>query len=67
MEAIGEETKELDYNQFCLLLNENIGSNPSKFTNLLKERQMTGAIRFFDELQEADNEFMKTFEDEPLQ
>jgi len=66
MEAIGEETKELDYSQFCLLLNENIGSNPSKFTNLLKERQMTGALRFFDELKETDNDLMKGFEDEPL-
>jgi hypothetical protein len=67
MEGIGEETKELNYNQFCLLLNENIGSNPSKFTNLLKERQMTGAIRFFDELKETDGDLMKTFEDEPLE
>jgi len=66
MKTIGEETEELDYDQFCLLLNENIESNPSKFTNLLKEGQMTGAIKFFDEMQEGDNELMKTFEDNSL-
>ena len=66
MEVLGEGVTELDYKQFCLLLNERKTGNPSRFSSILASRQMTGALSFFQQLDEDDDEFIKSFEDESL-
>jgi len=62
MEILGEETKDIDYNQFCTLLNESRNVNPSRYSSFLNNRHMSGAVQFFNQLQEDDTEVMKNFE-----
>lgn len=60
---MGEDTKEIDYNQFCTLLNETRNSNPSRYSSFLIKRHMSGAVQFFNQLQEDEGEVMKNFEE----
>ena len=62
MEILGEETKDIDYNQFCTLLNESRNVNPSRYSSFLNNRHMSGAVQFFNQLQEDDTEVMRNFE-----
>jgi len=64
MEILGEDTKELDYNQFCTLLNETRNANISRYSSFLKKRQMSGAVQFFKQLEEDEGEVMINIEEE---
>ena len=63
MEILGDETNEIDYNQFCLLLNDNVSSGPTQFTNFLNNRHITGAVNFFKDLDDTETDFIDTFGD----
>eukprot|EP00831_Metopus_contortus_P042249 TRINITY_DN3339_c0_g1_i1.p1 TRINITY_DN3339_c0_g1~~TRINITY_DN3339_c0_g1_i1.p1 ORF type:complete len:100 (+),score=33.61 TRINITY_DN3339_c0_g1_i1:143-442(+) len=65
LEILGEETKELDYAQFCTLLNEHRNINPSRYSAFLNKRHMSGAIQFFNQLEE-EGEMAFDFEEEEL-
>lgn len=56
MEILGEDTKELDYNQFCTLLNETRNAAISRYSSFLKKRHMSGAVQFFKQLEEDEGE-----------
>eukprot|EP00826_Nyctotherus_ovalis_P047345 TRINITY_DN5436_c0_g1_i6.p1 TRINITY_DN5436_c0_g1~~TRINITY_DN5436_c0_g1_i6.p1 ORF type:complete len:241 (+),score=63.86 TRINITY_DN5436_c0_g1_i6:95-817(+) len=64
MEVLGEGVTEIDYDQFCILLNDRLTGNPSRFSSFLAARKMTGALSFFKQLNEDDEDFIKSFEDE---
>lgn len=64
MEILGEDTKELDYNQFCTLLNETRNSNPSRYSSFLNKRHLSGAVQFFKLLEEDEGEIMINMEEE---
>jgi hypothetical protein len=64
MEILGEDTKELDYNQFCTLLNETRNSNPSRYSSFLNKRHLSGAVQFFKLLEEDEGEIMVNMEEE---
>lgn len=54
MQILGEEVKDVNFEQFCTLLNETRQVNPSRFSNFLEKRHMSGAIQFFNQLDEAE-------------
>ncbi len=64
MQNLGEDVKELNYDQFCTLLNETRSTNPSRYSSFLGRRQMSGAVQFFDQLEEQDGEIIIDEEDE---
>ena len=63
MEILGDETNEIDYNQFCLLLNDNVSSESTRFTNFFNNKQMVGAVNFFKDLDSTETDFIDTFGD----
>ena len=56
MEILGEDTKELDYTQFCTLLNESRNANPSRYSSFLNNRHMSAAIQFFKQIEEDEGD-----------
>jgi len=67
MEILGEDAKELDYNQFCTLLNETRNATISRYSSFLKKRHMSGAVQFFKKLEEDEGEIPMNFEEEETQ
>ncbi len=64
MQVLGEDVKELNFEQFCTLLNETRSINPSRYSSFLGRRQMSGAMQFFDQLEDQDGEIVIDEEDE---
>ena len=64
MQILGEDVKEINFEQFCTLLNETRTINPSRYSSFLGRRQMSGAVQFFEQLDEQDGEINIDEEDE---
>jgi len=64
MQILGEDVKELNFEQFCTLLNETRSINPSRYSSFLGRRQMSGAMQFFEQLEGMDGEILIDEEDE---
>ncbi len=52
MQTIGEDTKDITFEQFCALLNETRSINPSRFSSFLGRRHMSEAVQFFKQLED---------------
>lgn len=65
MAVLGEDSDEIDYTQFCLLLNDKAASDSNNFSVLLKNGQMRNAVDFFDQLKDYESDFTNAFEDIP--
>ena len=63
MQTLGEDTKEINFEQFCTLLNETRNSNPSRFSSFLGRRHMSEAVTFFKMLEDEGEAFMGEIDD----
>ena len=66
MSVLGSDVNEIDYEQFCLLLNEKTNSMPTRFSSLFEKHQISGAIKFFDELSSGESDFIINFGDDEV-
>jgi len=66
MQTLGEEPKEINFEQFCTLLNETRNSNPSRFSSFLGRRNMSEAVQFFKMLEQEGELFTDEIDEDPL-
>ena len=64
MQTIGEESKDISFEQFCTLLNETRNMNPSRFSSFLGRRNMSEAVQFFKLLEDEGEVIIEDAEDE---
>ena len=66
MQNIGEDTKDINFDQFCTLLNETRNVNPSRFSSFLGRRHMSEAVTFFKQLEDEGEVILDEMdEDDP--
>lgn len=63
MQSLGEDTNELTFDQFCIVLNEEKSTNPSRFSTLLRRENVSEALRFFKSLEEEGEYFTDEIQD----
>ena len=67
MQNLGEDTKEINFEQFCTLLNETRNVNPSRFSSFLGRRHMSEAVTFFKQLEDEGEVILDDIDEEELQ
>jgi hypothetical protein len=67
MQNLGEDTKEINFEQFCTLLNETRNVNPSRFSSFLGRRHMSEAVTFFKQLEDEGEVILDDMDDDEPQ
>jgi len=63
MQTLGDDVNELTFNQFCVVLNEEKSTNPSRYSTLLKRGNVSEALSFFKSLEEEGEYFTDEIQD----
>ena len=67
MQSIGEDTKDISFEQFCTLLNETRNVTPSRFSSFLGKRHMSEAVQFFKQLEDEGEVVIDEMDEEDLE